>query len=199
VLDFGQPYWMDWGLHLSLRHSLEALVTDSDLGATSRDLFQLPQERDQNGNILLRSHMPIGADIRNSILVDTIITDPETVILGGLVVAGRHRRLQMPNGGCVLFCAADDMAFNGPHAIAFKLTGNRFELEEGGRLTMLYLLDGAITLHANETIVNFEGENYAQPVMGNPISFEDAGRRMSGEDTRLVEKRWFNQWSNWLG
>ncbi len=58
VLDFGQPYWMDWGLHLSLRRSLEALVTDSDLGTTSRELFQLPQERDQNGNLVVRINYP---------------------------------------------------------------------------------------------------------------------------------------------
>jgi hypothetical protein len=199
VLDFGQPYWMDWGLHLSLIRSLEALVTDSDLGTTSRELFQLPQERDQNGNLVVRSMIPKGADIRNSILVDTVVTDPETVILGGLVVAGRHRKLQMPYGGCALFCAADDMKFNGAHAIAFKSTGNRFQLGEGDRLTTLQLLDGAITMQVNESLINFEGENYTLPVLGNPISFEEAGRRMSGIDTRLVEKRWFDQWNNWLG
>ena len=198
VLDFGQPYWMDWGLHLSLRHSLEGLVTDSDLGATSRELFQLPQERDQNGNILLESQLPKGAEIRNSILLDTIITDPETVILGGLVVAGRHRRLQMPHGGSALFCAADDMNFKGQHAIAFKATGDRFELGEGDRLATLYLMDGTETLYANESMVNFEGENYARPILGNPISYEEAGRRMSGEDSRLAEKRWFDRWNNWL-
>jgi hypothetical protein len=199
VLGFGQPYWMDWGLHLSLRRSLEGLVTDTDLGVTSRELFQLPQEPDQNGNILVSSYIPKGVEIRNSVLVDTTITDPETVIYGGLVVAGRHRRLQMPNGGCALFCAADDMTFNGPHAIAYKSTGKRFELGEGDRLSTLYLLNESIPLHANESMVSFEGENYALPVLGNSISFEEAGRRMSGEDTRLVEKRWFDQWNNWLG
>jgi len=47
-------------------------------------------------------------------------------------------------------------------------------------------------------MVNFEGENYARPILGNPISYKEAGRRMSGEDSRLAEKRWFDRWNNWL-
>ena len=198
VLDFGQPYWMDWGLHLSLRRSLEALVTDSDLGVISRELFNLPQDRDKNGNLLIRSSIPEGADIHGSLLVDTIIIDPGTIIHGGLVVAGRHRKLKMPFGGSALFCAADEMEFTGPHAIAFKSIGYQLQLGEGGRLATLYLSDETIGLCANESLTNYEGENYSEPVFRNPISFEEAGRRMSLEDTRLVEQRWFNQWNSWL-
>lgn len=198
VLDFGQPYWMDWGLHLSLRRSLELLTSDSDLGVSSRELFHLPQERGKDGNLLVRSAIPQGADIRDSLIVDTIITDAESVIHGGLVVAGRHRKLVMPYGGSALFCAADEMRFTGPHAIAFKSTGNQYQLVEGSRLATLYLPDETIEMWTNESLISYEGENYSMPVMGNPISFEEAGKRMSREDTRLVEKRWSDQWNNWL-
>lgn len=198
VLDFGQPYWMDWGLHLSLRRSLEALTTDTELGVTSRDLFHLPHNRDQNGNIILRSTFPRGADIRNSILVDTLIEDPASIIHGGVVVAGRHRQLRMPEGGSALFCATDELEFNGPHAIAFKYTGKHASLAEGDRLTCLYFTDGTLEMCTNETQINYEGENYSLPVMGNPISFEEATRRMNLENTRLVETRWLEKWSNWL-
>jgi hypothetical protein len=197
VLDFGQPYWMDWGLHLSLRRSLESLTADSELGMTARELFQLPGERDKNGNIILRSTIPSGADIRNSLLVDTVITEPETIIHKGVVVAGRHRRLEMPYGGCALFCAADLMQFRGPHAIAFKSIGDVFVLEEGDRTTCLYFTDLGVEMRTNESLINYDGENYTQPVMGNPFSFEEATRRMFLEDTRLVEKRWRDRWVDW--
>ena len=198
VLDFGQPYWMDWGLHLSLRRSLEALTTDSELGVSSRELFQLPHKRDRKGNILGRSMIPDGADIRNSLLVDTIITDRESVIHNGVVVAGRHRKIRIPEGGCALFCRADEMDFSGPHAIAFKYTGKEALLSEGDRLTQLYLSDVTLDMRTNETLLNYEGDNYSSPMMGNPISFEEATRQMALEDTRLVEKRWMNKWSRVL-
>ena len=198
VLDFGKPYWMDWGLHLSLRRSLEAMTTDSDQGVSTRDLFNLPHDCDRNGNIILRSSIPEGADIRETVLVDTVITDPRSVIHGGVVVAGRHKKLDMPDGGSVLFCAANEMKFKGPHAIAFKTVGEEYQLAEGDRLAGLFLSDGTLEMRSNESLINYEGENYSQPVMGNPISFEEATRRMYLEDTRLVEKRWSDQWRSWL-
>jgi hypothetical protein len=198
VLDFGEPFWMDWGLHLSLRRSLDAMVSDSELGVISRELFNLPQTRDKNGNILLRSLVPPQADIRDSLLVDTIITDPATVVHTGMVIGGRHRKLEMPHGGSALFCATNEMQFNGPHAIAFRVIKDRLLLEEGDRAAHLYFPEGALELRTNESLLNYEGENYSQPVMGNLISFEEAARRMSVEDTRLVEMRWSRAWSSWL-
>ena len=198
VLDFGEPYWMDWGLHLSLRRSLEGLISDSDLGAASRELFHLPHERDANGNIILGGSVPSNADIRNSVLVDTVITDPTSTIRNSVVVAGRYHKLTMPHGGSALFCAADSLECAGPHAIAFRATAQQLRLEEGDRLTHLYLADGTLEMHSNEALVNYEGENFTRPVMDNPISFEEAARRMSMEDNRRVEVRCSERWNSWL-
>ena len=198
VLDFGEPYWMDWGLHLSLRRSLEAMTTDTEQGVTLRELFQLPHDRDHQGNIIVRSQVPVGADIRDSLVIDSTIIDSGTVLHGGVVVAGNHQRLEMPYGGSALFCAANKMKFSGPHAIAFKAIGDELQLAEGDRMTCLFTTSGNVEMRTNESLVNYEGENYSQPVMGNPYSFEEATRRMSGEDTRLVERRWADQWSGWL-
>jgi len=90
------------------------------------------------------------------------------------------------------------MKLAGPHAIGFKLTGERYELGEGDRLANLYLADSKLVMRSNESLVNYEGENYTVPVMGNPLSFEEAARRISVEDNRQVEKRWLDWWSSWL-
>ena len=169
VLDFGEPYWMDWGLHLSLRRSLEAMTTDSEQGITLRELFQLPHERDSKGNIIVRSEVAEGADIRDSLVVDTTITDRDTVMRGAVVVAGRHRSLVMPDGGSALFCAADKMVFNGPHSIAFKAVGDKIILDEGDRMTHLYTTAGNVAMRTNESIINYEGENYSTARDGQPI------------------------------
>jgi hypothetical protein len=133
------------------------------------------------------------ADVRHSLLVDTVITGDDTLMHGGSG-AGRHRSLHMPDGGCALFCAADEMTFNGPHAIAFKATGKELSLEGGERLAHLYLSDGRLEMRSSEALVSYEGENYTLPVMGNPLSFDEAFRRMAMEDNRLVERRWLESW-----
>ena len=169
VLDFGEPYWMDWGLHLSLRRSLEAMTTDSEQGITLRELFQLPHERDNKGNLIVRSEVAEGADIRDSLVVDTTITDRDTVMRGAVVVAGRHRSLVMPDGGSALFCAADKMVFNGPHSIAFKAVGDKIILDEGDRMTCLYTTAGNVAMRTNESLINYEGENYSTTRDEQPI------------------------------
>jgi hypothetical protein len=88
------------------------------------------------------------------------------------------------------------MKFNGPHAIAFKSIGDKLQLGEGDRATCLFYTQGSMEMRSNESLINYEGENYSKPVLGNSISFEEATRRMSEEDTRLVERRWLDRWSD---
>jgi len=190
VLDFGRPFWMDWGLHISLRKTLESLTTDSDEGMATRELFSIPHERDQQHNIILQSSVPAAADIRNSVIVDTVITDPQTVIRGGVVVGGRHRLLNMPYGGSALFCVAHAASFTGPQGVAFRSVATSMQVPEGGRHTTVFLSDGPHPMVSNEAIVDYEGDNYSKPILENTLSFEEAASLVSKQDVQALERQW---------
>ena len=194
VVDFGETFWVDLGLHLTLRETMDSLVTDSDRGRATRELFGIPHDRDKNGNILVRSSFPPSAAIQDSVLIDSVIRDQDSIIHRGVVVGGRHGWLSMPQGGSALFCAADRMEYPGPHGVAFRSLGRKITVAEGGRHTSMMLPDGPTDMVSNESVLDYSGENYAQPILGNAISFEDAGKIMSAMDGRDLETRWLRAW-----
>ncbi|MBN2002766.1 MAG: hypothetical protein JXA21_05365 [Anaerolineae bacterium] len=197
TLEFGDSFWVDLGLHLSLRQNFELLNTDSDRGKTIRFLFEIPEERDKNGNIILRSTVPDSADIRDSVIIDSVIHDRHSVIRQGQVIGGKHGTLLMPGGGTALFSVADHLEFAGGHGIAYKAIGQKLVLPEGGRYTTLLSSAGPIGMVSNESIIDYNGENYSTPILGNPISFEEAGKRMSKEEGSAINARWLEFWQNW--
>jgi hypothetical protein len=197
VLDFGETFWVDLGLHLTLRRTMDAMTTDSDRGRATRELFGLPHHRDKKGNIVVRSVIPESADIRDSVIVDSSVLDEGSVVHGGVVVGGRHKALFMPQGGCALFCAADHLRFSGPHGIAFRSIGSRITIPEGGRYTTLLLPEGAENMISNESILDYSGDNYVEPILGNRLSFQEAGELMSSIDGRELERRWLHAWQGW--
>lgn len=194
VLDFGETFWADLGLHLTLRQTMDSLTADTDRGRATRDLFGIPHNRDKNGNIVVRSTIPKSAEIHGSVIVDSSVRDPRSIVHGGIVVGGRHNRLHMPHGGCALFCSADTLELTGPHGVAFRSIGSKITIPEGGRHTSLLLPEGPEDMISNESVLDYGGDNYAKPILGNPMSFQDAGTIMSEMDGRDLEMRWLDVW-----
>lgn len=197
TLEFGDSFWIDLGLHLSLRQSFELLNTDSERGRTTRSLFEIPENRDKNGNIILRSTVPDSADIRDSVIIDSIVHDKHSVIHEGQVIGGKYGKLLMPDGGTALFSVADHLEFTGHHGIAYKAMGQRIVLPEGGRYSTLLSSAGPIGMVSNESITDYSGDNYSNPILGNPISFEEAGKIMSKEKGAAINSRWLELWQTW--
>jgi len=195
-LDFGEAFWIDLGLHTTLRGCLESLIADSRLGTATRAFFDIPEVRDDRGNIIVGSQLPSGAHIRNSVVVNSTILDAGSVVNDSVVVGARHNRLSMPSGGAALFTAGRDLQFDGGQGIAFRSVGDALRIPQGGRHTTLFLEGGPVPLVSNESIRAYDDSEYAEPILGNTLSFEEAGNLVGALDPEKVETNWKSAWQN---
>jgi hypothetical protein len=195
-LDFGEAFWVDIGLHTTLRKCLEALTSEDRVGEATRAFFNIPDERDGNGNIVIGSSVAPGCKVANSVIINSTIADPASVVKGSVVVNSRHRRLAMPAGGASLFCAVPELSFAGENGIAFRAIAGSLSIPAGGRYTSLFLDDGTVSLQSNESIRAYDDSEYAQPILGNTLSFEEAGNQVGAIDPAQLESRWKTAWTN---
>lgn len=196
VLDFGECFWVDMGLHTTLRTSLERLTERTAAGQAAREVFGISQQPDACGNVVVNSEIAEGIDIRDAVIVDSTIADGASVIRGGVVVGGRHRRVSMPSGGAALFCAVDDLQFDGPSAVALRSIGASVCLPEGGRHTTLPLEDGPVPMRGSETVRDYDGSGYSTPILGNALSFGEASARMDNVGPEMCDRRWRELWDS---
>jgi hypothetical protein len=186
VLDFGEVFWTDFGQHLALRQNLSALLAEDERGRLTRALFDLPEQRDERGNWLVNARIPDGADVRDSLIVDAEIRSPQTVIHGGIIIGGSYGRLSLPQGGMVLFSTLGELAFDGPHAIAFQSILPALRLPEGGRHATVITPGGPLQLCTREALNDYKGDNYLQPLDGNPVSFDEAANLVEAADPEVL-------------
>jgi hypothetical protein len=189
ALEFGLPLWLDFGLHEPLRRNLDLLVSRDPQGDTLRMIFGIPELRDDRGNTIIRSEVHPSADVRDSLLLDSVI-GAGSVVRNAVVARTRVERLEMTQGGAVLFSVARQFTFNGPHAIAFRVFADSVELEEGERRTTLLHPERPIQLRGSEEITDLKGANYTSPILGNSVSYEEAGDMMAAYDGIELDDRW---------
>jgi len=194
VLDFGECFWVDMGLHSRLRESLEQLTSREPAGAVTRALFGITQPPDECGNIVVNSSLPPGADVRGSVIVNSQIADPRSVIHDGVIVGGKHGRVSMPEGGVALFCALDALTFTGPRAVALRSVGDSVTLGEGGRHTVLFSPDRQAPLSGSESITSYDGPAYDDPLPDNPLSYAEAAALMDGVGAADADRGWRARW-----
>jgi hypothetical protein len=197
VLDFGECFWVDMGLHSQLRRALERLTHQDAAGEVTRALFGISEKPDADGNIVVNSRIASGADVRDSVLINSEIRDASSVIHNGIVVGGRHGRVTMPDGGIALFCASDTLTFDGPAALALRSVGESVRLPAGGRHTVLYGPNGPVAMAGNESVTSYDGPNYDAPILDNPISYAEAAALMDGVGPAETDRQWRAAWEAW--
>jgi hypothetical protein len=195
-LDFGEAFWIDLGLHTTLRGCLQALTVDDRVGRATRAFFGIPDARDPKGNIVIGSTLPPAARISNSVVIHSTILSSDSVVNRGVVVGARHNRLTIPSGGASLFAAVRDLHFDGENGIAFRSVGDTLHIPPGGRHTSLFLEGAPIPLVSNESIRKYDDAEYSEPILGNSLSFEEAGNRVGAIDPQQLEANWKAAWLN---
>ncbi len=177
VVDLGNTLWVDFGNHAALCDHWNALRAADGHARVLRALYDLPEARDARGNIVARGTIEDGADVRDSVVVDAVVPRG-SVIRGGIVIGASCGRIEMPRGGAVVESRLDTLVTEGPNAVSFRSLGDSLTLEDGEKHTTLALPDRVIQLSGSESIRDYSGANYSEPVLGNPVSFEEAGRIM---------------------
>lgn len=190
VLELGSVYWADLGLQDRLRDHFESLLRRDAIGAATRALYGISDEFDARGNIVLRSEIPSAADVRNSVIIDAYIRDSATFLRSGVVVGGCYGTIIMPAGGVVIESRVLRLLFAGPRAVAFRCAGVDLTLYDGDRASTLVLPSGTHTLLGNEGLLDMEDVGYREAILGNALSYEEAGELLSRSPLPDLLARW---------
>jgi len=194
-LEFGDALWIDLGLHATLRRTLEALLEDSAYGQAMRAFFAVPETRDARGNICVRGILGDQADVRDSLILDSTIQ--AGMVRRGVIVGSRHADLQMPAGGASLFSSGPRFRFDGSRGVTFRsVTSQELVVPEGGRHTTFFAAQPPVSLITNETIQRYDDSEYGAPILGNPMSFEEAAAIATSMDPWEIEDRWLKAWTS---
>jgi hypothetical protein len=187
VVDLGSTLWVDFGNHAALCEHWNALRAPDGHGTVLRALYGLPGMRDARGNLVAGGRIEERADVRDSVIVDAVIPGG-SVMRGGIVIGGSYGRIAMPDGGAAIESRLEHLECGGPGAVSFRSIGGRLELGNGDKHTTLALPDRRIDLRGSESIRDYSGASYTDPVLGNPISFEAAGRIMEAFRIDEIER-----------
>jgi hypothetical protein len=171
VFDFGDVYWADFGLQTRLREHFYWLLRSDERGKATRSLYGI-DGADENGNYILRSSIPSGASIKNSIVVDATIRDKETTIVGGVVIGGNYGVIEAPNGGIAIESDVAHLSFEGGKGMSFRSKGDAIKLTEAGRHSTIHLSGN--DNHFEATEATFDDPNFFdEPVLSNNMSFRE--------------------------
>jgi hypothetical protein len=189
VVDLGEVYWGDLGLHDRLREHFEALTRRDDVGSATRALYGLGEAFDSAGNLVVRSVIPRNAAIRDSVIVDARIEGSASRLRGAVVIGGDYGSVKAEQGGVIIQSRLSRVEFSGKRGVVFRCAGNAVSVGDFERLTTVPL-EGGLLLKGSEVLTDLDGLSYSQPVLGNHLGFEEVGRVLAERDLGQIEYSW---------
>lgn len=177
AIDFGDPFWFDIGLQDAMRRSIHAVVDDGDVGRATRYLLDLPSEPDAQGNYVLDVDGNVGPRVAGSLVAHSRVDRMEAE--QAVLFASDVGSVDLAAGSICGFSRVRGQLSLGANAVAYLLDASGpVAAVERERITTVIVDGQQIEMRGSEDIPSYAGRSYTDPVMGNTISFEEAGRRV---------------------
>ena len=188
AMDFGDQYWGDIGQHTKIYEFYLGLNRSGMIGEITRAMAGLSRQRDQHGNLLVNSQVAPGVQVRNSVLLHVSLSGSGTVD-NCVLIGTRAHSIQAQQAFDVLSTVLDLTI--APGGGTYKVVSSTpVHAGPGERLTTLFLPDTGPHLFrvTAETDLKDKANSYAQPILGNPLSFQQAHLEMSSAAIETIRQ-----------
>ncbi len=192
VLDLGKDvFWTDIGQHTAMRRKYLALNDKGPSGMIARKVENIPDERDENGNIIINSTVGDGIEVRDSVIINSSINGTGK-IKRSVVKDSGLTDVDMTDAFSILSFRAGKTMLKKNSGIYRSIGSARdpLVLEEGMRHGTLLTRSGPVDMMvAESTDLRDKDNTYNVPIFANKISFGEAYNEMFGVSAEELEKR----------
>ncbi len=179
ALDFQDQYWGDIGQHPQIYDFYMALNEPGPKGDILRALADIPDQRDEHGNIIVGdSYISQNITVKNSVLINVTLTG-QGRIEHSVLIGTRAGNIDMENGFDVL-STATSLQVSSRGGTYHVVSDVPVSVAEGERITTLFMpTHGTHLMRVHEhTNLRDTAATYDVPIFGNPVSFKDAHEDM---------------------
>jgi hypothetical protein len=179
ALDFQDQYWGDIGQHPQIYDFYMGLNESGPKGEILRALADIPDQRDENGNIIVgNSYISQNITVKNSVLINVTLTG-QGRIAQSVLIGTRAGNIDVDNGFDVLSTAPNLQICS--RGGTYKVVSDvPVSVAAGERVTTLFMPTyGTCLMRVHEhTNLRDTAVTYDVPIFGNPVSFKDAHEDM---------------------
>ncbi|MCL5097158.1 MAG: hypothetical protein M1608_06470, partial [Candidatus Omnitrophica bacterium] len=188
AMNFEGQYWGDIGQHTKIYEFYMALNLPGPAGEIARAIAGLPSDRDASGNLCSNAELGLDVQARNSVLIDVALSGTGH-IENSVLIGTRAKNIRAKDGFDALSTVVD-LTIE-PRGGTYKVVSLvPVHTNAGERLTTLFLpRSGASLFRVKEdTDLRNKNETYAVPILGNPMSFQQAHLEMGSLSVGQLEK-----------
>lgn len=171
IFDLGPLYWADLGLHKAMRKNFMNLLKDDSEGFISREIAEIPHNKDENGNRIINSK--IGKTIiENSIIINSKIVKGN--IKNSIVIDGIYYNVDLNKSFTISDRAFSLKAEENSGSIK-TISSEHITIQQGTRHVSIPLRERNLNFTVDEEEDLRDKTKLSIPIKNNEISFRELG------------------------